>query len=476
MRLTLRMDDPTPSAAPPPARRRGSLFALVLVAAVFVVCLIRLVGFVQDNAVDLLFDDQWVLLGPVFKGQGPWSCFLLQDGPQRQGLGGLICWYLYGATGWNVRAEVWAEVIVLIVTTLVALTLAVRLRGRLSWSDVAFPLLLLGPIHWATMTFVTMLAYGILPLLLIFLLACAWTAKNPATRVASAGIFGGLALFSSYGLCATAATIGLALLLCLRPDGKQAKSETLQAGLILLCLGGAVLAFAHGYLWEPGVPGWRFPVPNWWDYPRFCALMFTSLLGFRSISTLTTAAGGVLFVLVLAAFVVAAVKIWRREATARAKAVWILTGTSLVYAALTAFGRLPINIEAAFMWRYMTLMTPGICGLALAAEEWAAAKPGIVRRGCMLGWVALAAVVWGNFAPERNAATIARGKRQWITSYLKTRNLAAANRESDFWVYFQAPDSPRIAEKLHWLEQRHLSFFRTWGDAAGQETPPVPRR
>jgi hypothetical protein len=444
------------------------------VAATFVICLIRLYGFVQDNAVNLPFEDQWDFLTPMFKSQGPWACFFYQHGPHRLGLGGLIEWYLYSTTSWDIRADAWAAVVVLTAAALAALALAVRLRGRPSWSDIGFPLLLLGPLHWETMTFTPSLAHSILPLLLTFLLACAWSSTKPVAQVLGVGVFGTLILFTGYGICGAAVTIGLALLLCLRPGKKNAMAERRQTGLILLLLGGAVVIFSHGYHWDHGTPGWRFPVANWWDYPRFCALMFTSLLGFRSISAMTTTAGSVLFVLVLAAFFRAAVKIWRRNATARTKAVWILIGTSLVYAALTAFGRLPINIEAAFMWRYMTLMTPAVCGLAIAVEEWAASQRKAFGRCCMIIWVVLASIVWCNSASEQNAATIARGKRLWIAAYLKTRDLASANKESNFWVYFPAPDSPIIAGKLHWLEQHHLSFFRTPYDSRRPDEPPPP--
>jgi hypothetical protein len=476
MQLTSWMGDPIQSAASRGIRSRNSLCAVALVGATFAICLIRLCGFVRDNAVDLLFEDQWDFLTPMFKGQGPWACFLYQHGPHRLGLGGLIEWYLYSATGWDVRADAWAAVAVLAAATIAVLALAVRLRGRPSWSDVGFPLLLLGPLHWETMTFTPSLAHSILPLLLTCLLAYAWSSPKPVTQVLAVGAFGTLILFTGYGICGASVTIGLALLLWLRPGKEKPRTDRRQTGLILLLLGGAVMAFAHGYHWDRGTPGWRFPVPNWWDYPRFCALMFTSLLGFRSISVVTTAAGTVLLVLVLAVFFMAAAKIWQREATARTKAVWVLTGTSLVYAALTAVGRLPINIEAAFMWRYMTLMTPAVCGLAIAAEEWSITKPGGPGPCFMIGWVVLAGAIWCNFAPERNAATIAMGKNHWIASYLRTQNLATANKESDFWVYFEAPDSPRIAEKLNWLEQRHLSFFRTSGNNGEEKSPPVSGR
>ncbi len=440
---------------------RGRLLEVALVLGSFGVCLVRLVGFVDANAVDLLFNDQWDTLRPLFASQGPWSAFSMQHGPPRLGLGGLINWYLYGATHWNVRAEAWAGVVVLCLATIAAITLAVRLRGRLAWSDAAFPLLILGPIHWETLTFTPFLGAKILPLLLTILLAYSWSAASPVMRILGVGLFGSLTLFTGYRFCGAPVTIGLALLLWLRPEKAEAQTDRYAAMLILLIMAIATAIFAVGYHWSTGTANWRFPVPNWWDYPRFCALMFTNLLGWRAISAGSVAAGSMLLGLVALAFLAATAKIWRRQAPARTRVVWILTGTSLAYAALTAIGRLPTTLEAAFMWRYITLMMPALCGLALAVEGWTLSRGPKWRLGSGLCWLALASVVWSNFTPESYAGTLAKAKRLWVASYLQTRDLNAANKAADFGIYSPDPASPLIAEKLRWLEQRHLSFFQT---------------
>jgi hypothetical protein len=173
--------------------------------------------------------------------------------------------------------------------------------------------------------------------------------------------------------------------------------------LILLGLAGVV--FFSNYHWDRGTPGWRFPVPNWWDYPRFCALMFTDLLGMRSMSVPATAAGSVFLVLVLIVFFKAALDILNGTTLLRAKVIWLLTGSTLLYVALTAFGRLPVNIEAAFMWRYLTLLTPAACGLIITAES---SLSVVAPRYTWVGGVAalaLAVTIWSNFRPERMRPT-----------------------------------------------------------------------
>jgi hypothetical protein len=188
--------------------------------------------------------------------------------------------------------------------------------------------------------------------------------------------------------------------------------------------------------------------------------MFTSLLGWRAISAASVIVGLVVLGLVATAFAGAAITIWRRHANPRSRAVWILTGTTLLYAALTAFGRLPTTLQAAFMWRYVTLMVPAVCGLALAAEGWASPRGIRFRFGFAAVWLALAGAVWSDFKPEDNAAIVAKGKNLWVANYRQTHDLNAASRAAGFSIYSLAPTSPVIAGKLRWLEQRHLSFFR----------------
>lgn len=441
-------------------KSRQSLLCAAVVLAAFAISFTRLVGFVADNAVDLLFDDQWDYLNPLFNGEGPLSSFFYQHGPPRLGLGGWIEWFLYTATGWDVRAVSWLAAGVLTFAALSAVFLTSRLRGRIHWIDAGIPLLLLSPIHWESMTLTPSVAPMILPLLLAILIALGWSFENPTTQFVFVSLFGVLNLFTGYGACSAPVVIGLAVLLLFRPtQAIPHQRRTCRAILMIMVV--AILLFAHGYKWAPGVPGWRFPVPNWWDYPRFCALMFTSLLGFRSLSWPATLLGALLLSLVTLAFIGATIRIWRKQSGPRIRTIWFLAGTSLTYSVFTAIGRLPINIEGAFMWRYITLMTPSICGLALAAEEWAPAKSTAASRFLKVGWLLLALAIWSNFKPEQYAGAVAAAKRKWAADYLRTRDLKQANVDSNFWVYYPEPGSPRIAERLRWLEAHHLSLFRS---------------
>lgn len=439
----------TPDSVPADAARRRVWVARCAVLVALGLGAARLAALVWTAAVNLPFQDQWDLLRPMFAGAGPWTCFGWQHGPHRQGLGGLINWALYRATDWDVRAEAWAGAAILFLAALVTLALARRLRGELRWTDAGLPLLLLSTVNWETMLLTANISHGILPLLLTLGLGLAWTIRHPASQVTALVLLGFLSVFTGFALFAGVTTAVLA--------GFLAARRVQPAWLTWAVLGGfavAVALFARGYVWEPAVPNWRFPVENVADYPRFLALMYASLLGMREISLAATLAGGLLLGAVLAAFAWSLVSLWR-EQTARAASVALLTGTSLLFGAFTAVGRLPAGIEAAFMWRYLPLLLPGIVGVTLWLPQLPAGRMPLDLLGLLL-----AIAVWSNFTPDRYAVIIADGKRLWIERYLATRDLAAANRESDYFVYRADENSPLIAERLRWLEARKLSFFK----------------
>jgi hypothetical protein len=446
-----------------------SLIAVGIVGIAFALTLLRLVGFVSDNAVDLVFEDQWNFLEPLFKDQGPFAAFFYQHGPHREGLGGLINWYLYRWTEWDVRAEAWVGVGVIASAAVAAVALASRLRGWLSWTDAGFPLVLIQPLHWESLLFTTNLAHSILPLALLLGCANAWITRNPLLRGIGVVVFGVLILFTGYGLCGAVALAALFLFLLWRAESSRMRMQV-AAGLAAFAVGAMI--FAHGYHWDHATTDQHPAATAAGDYPRFACLMFASLLGFRRITVFTETVGAVLLVFTLLGFITAVRNLWWRQRAPAASAVSLLIGTVLVYLALTAYGRLRTNIEAAFLWRYTTLMTCAIVGLGLTVEFlWFEQK----KRGrtyALAGWVAITLIIWCNFKPEQYAAAVANGKSHWIEAYLKTHDLAEANRLSYFDVYYPAPTSSLIRERLDWLETHRLSFFRDRPkDPASTEAP-----
>lgn len=440
------------------ANERRFLIAVLIVGGVWTLALVRLLGLVSAGASNVPFQDQWALLTPTFDRTGAWSAFTWQHGPHRQGVGGLLQYFLYPASGYDVRAEGWAAAAVLGLAGLVAVVLSARLRGRLSWADAVFPLLIVNPVHWETMLLTPNIAHGILPLLLALLLACCWARDRGPLPVVGVAVVTGLSLFTGFGFATAFASAGLIGLLLVSPVASGWSRARLAAVAVAFAV--ALGVFAIGYRWDPAVPGWRFPVPEWWNYPKFCAYMHGSLLGVREVSATALVLGSVLCLAVCVAWLWSLVRIVRGSADARTRVVALLGGAGLSFAVFTAIGRLPVNIQAAFMWRYLPLLVPGVCALILAAE---ACKPRLGRAGPWLvdcAAVALAGWIWMNFVPEGYSDAVARGKERWIEAYRATRDLSRANADAEFDVLSSDPESELVRRRLQWMEREHLGFMR----------------
>ncbi|MEO7414709.1 MAG: hypothetical protein ABIZ81_15275 [Opitutaceae bacterium] len=452
-----------PVTAPAPSRpdadlRRGNgrIAAWTVVIVTFALCLARFARLVSVGAVNVLFGDQWDFLLPLFRGEGPWTLFLQQHGPHRQGAGGWVQWLIYRTSGWDVRAETWTGFVILFGAATAAVALAVRIRGRLAWWDAALVFIVLSPLHWETLLLAPNLAHSVLPLCLALLLVHAWFAPRFAIRIVSIGVFGTLCTFTGFGFCASVAAGILALASTSRANPDRGGASGLVA--VFIC---GVALFLIGYHWAPAIPGWHFPVAEWWNYGTFVAYMGATLVGLREKTWMAITVGGAWCLLVAGVFGISLQQVWARGATRRTIASALLTGTALTYMAFTAVGRLPANVEAAFMWRYTSLTMTGALGVILFLTPWMEAVASVIWRRVTMGAVCVFAfTIWINVGPDQRTATIAVAKRNWVSAYLETRDLARANEVSNFWVYPPLPNAPHIAERLEWLEKRKLSFFK----------------
>ncbi|WP_221028886.1 hypothetical protein [Actomonas aquatica] len=424
------------------------------IGCVTLLAVIRLVGLIDANAVDVLYQDQWDLLRPLFAGEGAWTSFTWQHGPHRQGLGGLLQWWLYPLTGWNVRAESWSCLAVLLAASAIAVAVSQRLTKRLGWPAVLLPVIILSPVYWETMLLTPNIAHGLMPLLLVMVLAWGWAGEGSRRDVVVLVLGGFCAQFTGFGFCVALVSAALATWFCIFPSAEGWTRA--RAGFVVVAYLATVAVFMVGYRWDPAVPGWQFPVADWWNYPRFVALMFSSLLGLRSMAWWALLPGVVVVVMVIAALGQALMTL----ATPRGRVVGVLAGTSLVFAAFTAVGRLPVNIEAAFMWRYLPLLATGCCALVMALGFPALRERRLLPQIVTAIVVLFAVRVWFNFVPEGYAAAIAEAKREWVAAYLETRDMKMANERSGYFVMRADPESALIQSRLEWLAERELSLFR----------------
>lgn len=363
------------AALPPTVVGRVLLVLAVLLA-------LRLLGLTWLLAVNVPFSDQWALLTRLYNGF-QWSdaaiAFIWQHGPHRQGLSFSLVLPAYHFSDWNVRLDsLWTAAV-----QLLAGALALRLRRRLlpaPWSiwDVVLLLAFWGVCTFETVVVAPNASHSIFPLLLLMLLLNVWLAApsllNQWALIALVVSLG----FTGFGLTALPALMMVALLDAWRGTGTQRQRSVvvLAAGVLTL------LAFLHRYQFVVAADGFQVLRPDPTDYLRFMAAMLSHFLLMlqRSSPWILYPVGAVLLTIWVGMCLWGVRRLIRPAGDPDGeRALWqvcvVLTGCSLVFALLTAYGRAQLGVGSAMASRYTALLMPGLLALYLLLfrhrERWA---------------------------------------------------------------------------------------------------------
>jgi hypothetical protein len=416
---------------------------------------VRLFHFIDRHAVNVLFWDQWDFWGGLFEGAGPWTLWRWQHGPHRQGLGGLVVAVTAWLTDWNARIEVFVSGAIMLLAALAALALVRRERGRWVGSDAVLPVLFLSLSQYELFALTPNPAHGPLPLLLVMLFALGlqmrsrWrglavlVATNFAATHTGFGVFLGAVAPVVFAARLTAAVRN--------QSGRLTPAVGLAAAL------GSLALFFHGYVPNPSATCFQFPDPHPVRYVSFLGTLFLrpfEIHGGGAVLTLGLALG-------LACAGLACWSCWRmlapRERTHLPEIVFALTSFSLLFAANSAVGRACLGPESAGASRYVPYLIPFLLAAYLALST--GGSPAWPRTAVL---AALCSLLLGKeaFRMHHNiedADHYANGKRRWRDCYLATSDVAGCS--VSFQIYPE-PAATHLEEKLRFLRERHLSFFR----------------
>lgn len=431
-----------------------------MVGTVFLLQLERLLSFTLSHAVNLLYWDQWDFYTPLFDHLSPWRTFTWQLGAPRLGAGLVVTSAVAGLTRWDSRAQALAMVGIVSAAALAALWLKRALAGRLAVSDAVIPVLFLSIAQHETLLGATDLSHGPVPLLLAVLIALAWLHPRPTVRYGLVLVLDFLAIYTAFGFFLGLLTPAL---LALDAYGEaRAGRRRAAAGAALAC-GIAVLSLASffvGYRFDAGVAGFRFPYEKPWAYPWYAALMFANVFGLKAHDGVAAAIAGPGLVLCVAA--VLAAHLWRMvrgdEGEARAsRAIVILAGFSLLFAAGAAVGRVQLGSETADSSRYYLYLLTGVLALYL---HLLAVKQVWPRRSGMA--VLLAASVVAGFHTTRldrdTIDHVSNGKAAWRDCYLRTEDVEGCDAATAFLVY-PRNGAADLKSRLEYLKRNRLNLY-----------------
>jgi hypothetical protein len=446
-------------------RSYRSWLPLLAVGATALVLAARLYRLVDRYAVNIFFADQWEFNdSTVFQSHSLWQIFTWQQGPHREGLGGILAALVEPHFRWDSRIESFLVAGILVVGMLLALWLKKRLFGEFEYYDLVIPSVFLTATQCELIFGAANLALGAVPLLLIVGYCLGWTVRAPSARFVVVLTINLLLIFTGFGLLMGVVT-PLAILASLRMAEPGRRQMALHFGAFALALASLGLFFAN-YRWNPDVACYdsvlvsRTPA----NYAHFAALIWANYLGFDGLSSRHPALWGFLllgfFLTMLAVLAANISQSQKTDAASRALSIvpFVLMAFSLAFSAAAARGRLCLGWAAAEESRYMPYLTPGFLGAYLYLNR--VLPRNWLRHAALTGFALLCMYAsWPVHLGDQLEMTGFRStKLQWKNCYLASRDINSCNHQVGRRISNPGED-PLLREKLDFLEKEHLNLF-----------------
>jgi hypothetical protein len=429
--------------------------AAAAVAFVFTALAVRLWLFIDRYVVNLVYLDQWDFLGGLFTGADPWTLFRWQHGPQRQGLGNLIIAVVLAQTGWNGKADAAACAVAMLLAGLVALWVVKRICGRIRPWDVAVPLLFLTTANVESYIITPNLAHGPLSALFLTLYALSLTVRAHLHRAVLVGVINFFAVNTGFTMLLGAITPVVFVLSICQPALRRRERAAYGVGFAASIA--TVALFAHDLTWAPAVACFQFPADPPWQYVPFAGRILARPLN-PKIGLLPGQPLGIVFALAAVAFTGYAIfrALKGRGGSTLWNVVSVLMAFTLVFAFVTAVGRVCIGLGAADSSRYIPYVLPGLLALYLTLR--AGVPPGRTRVVALALFVSICFLKETSARSRREAAHESGLKRAWHDCYLRSHDIAMCNMTSGRPI-FPRPEATRLQQKLDWLEARGYNLF-----------------
>lgn len=422
--------------------------------------------YINTYSVNLLVWDQWDLYEAFFKPHTWLEIFCWQHGPHRQGVGFFLTKIVADLSGWNTRIEAFAIGAIVFLAMVIALILKRRLINSLSWFDVAILLIFLTPLQWSIFASVPNLSHGSAPLLLLMCYCMAWTLALPGIRYATVLTLNFLLIYTGFGLSAGVLTPILLAGDCLgiHRYGKRQDLGWPLAGVLISLISAA--SFFIDYTFAPSVPNFQFPIPAYWQYPVFTAVMLANFFGVKGAGAASFITGSAIMLTMIWVCVFHLRHLARRYAAGKGfsrgsaldRIVVVLTTFTLLFCTFTAIGRISLGLSAGQASRYIPYLIPGFLGIYLHLSSRTADK----LRPCLLAvtvFLLIAATFPLRTADYQTLVWLTQSKTRWKQAYLQSGSVEASNRATGFKVY---PDAARtnLEQKLTYLKDRKLNLFQ----------------
>lgn len=433
-----------------------------VVAIAFAFYATRMFRLISQYAVNVFFSDQWAFNdATLFQKHSVWEMFTWQNGPHRQGLGGLFAKLVEPHFGWNSRTESFVVGGVIVAAAICALYLKKRLYGRLSFSDALILALIFIPAQYETLFVTANFAHGPFPLLLILLYCLAWTCRNRIARYSLILIVNFLTIYTGFGLLLGVLT-PILLVLDYRASAPEKRLPTFYiAGLVavsLLSLG----SFFVSYRFDPAIGCFSPQAASPKYYVAYVAFMLANFFAVRGVGTFQLIVGLAALIVLLGSLAIVIWQLVKRnnahlpdENRNRRLVAAALMSYCLLFCMSTAYGRLCGGLWTARASRYVIYLESGVLGVYFYLLN---IRRTPARTILLTGLVAtvLAASSYINTWEMGYFPNI---KLQWKRCYFMNKDANFCNQIVGFPIYTQDPEATHLQEKLEYLRATRQNLF-----------------
>jgi hypothetical protein len=431
------------------------------VTAAAVIFGLRFFSLIWNYSVNVLFWDQWDLLGPFFHhSPGFRELFFEQWGPHREGLGLIADKFLYPLTNWDVRAESLMIGGCIFAAMLLALLLKHKLFGPLAYSDVVIPAIFLTLMQYESLIVTPNPAYCGFPLLMIMLYCLALLQRNRLLKYSLVLLLNVFLIYTGFGIFMGVITICVFALECFWSLRHLTPAPLAQPVTGLLVAGVSLGSFFVHYRFWPAVDCFAVTPRYVSLYPAFMAVMFGSFVGPHTHSSLARLLGAVFLLGVALILGTHLMGLLKRDRPPDANLVGaVLVAYGLLFSANTAVGRVCLGMQQATASRYMTLLIPAF----LATYFYLLSCSWRHMRTVVTGLFVILMVSRGFKKTQGEISLFPNGKRAWAACYVRTEDIEYCDGFAKFKIHPYPDEANGLKEKLDYLKKHRLNLFSESG-------------
>jgi hypothetical protein len=425
-----------------------SVWALMTVAGL---------AFVHLYGTNIPFQDEFDAIAPALTGNEPFNLQYLwkQHNEHRFPAGKLIIWLLYRASG-DLRATMYFSVLALSAAAAFLVRTASKLRGRPTYLDAFFPVVLLHWGHFASMLFAIQVSFVLAVLFTCLALGIVVVSRNrlePRAALAGAACLVGLTLSGASGLALVlplGVWLAYAAIQTGWSSGKRARWDRVWIGLLALL----PFALAGAFFYDHHRLASSKPPPGVGAALLTACQFLTVSLGHPVVQLWLYA---LVAILTATAAVVACLLRACRRGEGRCGAAGFLAflaGMAILSGGI-GWNRAGFGPYEGFQWRYVTLSAPLLCGLYLAWEAYGPRRLGQLLPACL--FTAVCIFFWPNFESGHEMGEGLRELMVTLEHDIRAGVPASVLAQRSTWLF---PNPEMLEKRFEMLQRAGWGNFR----------------